>query len=514
MTDPRARADEQLRLLDEALRFARVGLYRYRFDGTLLEMNDAAFDILELKNHFGSPEEVVGRNIAELLRYVGPPGKVRELIRKYGEARDVLYPFRTLDGVDKWAVHDSFAVVDPATGEKIVQAIIKDVTDFHRTEEALRASEERLTRIVETIAEGIVLLDTTGRCTFANATAERILGLSRAEIVGRSFNTPEWKITTVAGEPFPEEELPFARVMRTGESVHEVEHAVTRPNGTRVLLSINAAPLQDAAGTLVGVVASLTDITERRRLEELRDEFLATAAHELKTPTTAIQGYAQLLRKWAPEGHNPREGRAFEMIATQSERLNRRIREMLEIVRFRAPHPALNRELFDLGNLASGVVGRIKTERQLPHLALKREALTPVEADRQQIERVIESLLENAIHSSGQGGNIDVRVWAQEGNAMVSVRSPGPGIPRQRQVHLFEPFYQGMPPGSTGYQSEAALGLYLDRLIIEHEGGRIWFQSEEGRESIFYFSLPLAQRRHARADIGRQDYERMRRNQQ
>lgn len=493
MSVPGISADERLRLQEEILRFAGVGMHRYRFDGTILDINEASFDILELRGHFNSPADVVGHKIEDVLRYVDKPGRLRDLIRKCGEARNILYHFRTLDGVEKWAIHDSFAVVDPATGELVVQAVFKDVTEIHRAQEALRASEERLTRIVETIAEGITIVDARGHITFANAAAERILGLSRSDITQRTYNDPGWKITSPEGKPFPEEELPFARVIRTGEPVYDVEHAIEGPEGTRVILSINAAPLRDATGAVVGVVASLADITERRRLERLRDEFLATAAHELKTPVTTIKGYAQLLRRWAPERRSPREGKALEAINAQCDRISRRLQEMLEVVRFRAPRPALHRERLDLGELASQVVQRLQTGTQLHQLDLEREAPTPVEADRERIEQVLASLLDNAIRFSPKGGHIEVRVRAREGNAVVSVKDHGVGIPKERQPHVFEPFYEPIPPGAPGYQSVVALGLYLSKLTLERHKGRIGFESEEGKGSTFYFSLPLTE---------------------
>ena len=134
--------------------------------------------------------------------------------------------------------------------------------------ERLAESEERLARIVETVPEGIRIVNREGMITFANAAAEEILGLRRSEIVGRTYDDPKWKITSVDGGPFPDEQLPFQRVMKTGEALHGVEHAIEHPDGRRVILSINAAPLRDAAGEVIGMVAALSDITERKRAEE------------------------------------------------------------------------------------------------------------------------------------------------------------------------------------------------------------------------------------------------------
>ncbi|MCY3023350.1 MAG: PAS domain S-box protein [Planctomycetota bacterium] len=143
----------------------------------------------------------------------------------------------------------------------------RDVTERKRVEEALQESEERLARIVETTPDGIVVLDSEGRITFANAAAESILGLPRSAMLARTCTDPAWRITSVGGMPLPDEKLPFAQVKQTNLPVY-AEQAIERPDGSRVILEITAAPLHDGAGSFAGMVASLSDITERRGTSE------------------------------------------------------------------------------------------------------------------------------------------------------------------------------------------------------------------------------------------------------
>ncbi|MHB1417894.1 MAG: ATP-binding protein, partial [Chloroflexota bacterium] len=350
----------------------------------------------------------------------------------------------------------------------------------------------RLRVLVDTAPVGIILYSAEGCPLLFNKATELILGQPLSPEVCIAEVVTRYDLRRPTGEPFPTEELPSRRALR-GETCVGVEMLVRQPSGREVHILANSAPLRDAEGQIAGAVIALQDITPIREQEALRDEFLSAAAHELKTPVTTIKGYAELMREWAPEGREPREGKAIAVINVQADRINRRVQEMLEAVRFRRAPPALYRTRFDLGDLSSEVVQRMQTTTEIHRLVLRREAAAPVEADRERIEEVLVSLVDNAIKYSPGGGDIEVAVWAREGKAGVSVTDHGVGIPRERQPHIFEPFYEVVPPGAPGYRGVVALSLYLSKLTIERHGGSIRFESEEGKGSTFHFCLPQAE---------------------
>ncbi len=147
-------------------------------------------------------------------------------------------------------------------------AVCIDITARKLAEEALRQSEERLQRIFETAADAIVIADREGQITFANPAAARIFGLMREEITARSIDDPAWGYSALDGGVFDPSENPFHRVRAMGEPVYEVQYGVAGADGARVIVSVNAAPLLDARGSFSGMVASFTDVTERRTLQE------------------------------------------------------------------------------------------------------------------------------------------------------------------------------------------------------------------------------------------------------
>lgn len=239
----------------------------YRF----LDINKAFEDLTGLKR-----ADVLGKTVLEVL-----PQTEFYWIKTYGEiamggqARKFDNYSQALDKY--FDVH----VFCPKPGQ--FATIFNDTTDIWRSKVALQDSEARLERIVETVPNGITIIDTQGKIIFANNAAEKILRLEKALIKQRVYNDPTWKISSIDGSSFPDAELPFARVMRTRESVWNVEHAIEHDDGTIVMLSINAAPLYDATGNLSGVLATLNDITERKQMEK-RLYYMATQDYLTKVP--------------------------------------------------------------------------------------------------------------------------------------------------------------------------------------------------------------------------------------
>jgi signal transduction histidine kinase len=227
-----------------------------------------------------------------------------------------------------------------------------------------------------------------------------------------------------------------------------------------------------------------------REALRLREEFMAAAAHELKTPVTTIQTWAEiLLDKEAP---TPRQRKGLTAIARNTRRINRLVEHLFATVKMTPGVPKLERRRFDLHSLVRERVDKAARTTENP---IRVDAQGPliVHADRYLLGEVVSHLLENAIRYSTPGGAVQLEARRQGGEVVVSVHDHGPGIPPERQPHVFEPFYEPLPPGVPGYTGVVGLGLRLSRQIIEAHGGHIWLESIPGTGSTFSFSLPLAE---------------------
>jgi PAS domain S-box-containing protein len=240
-----------------------VGMYRSTSEGQILDANPAMVRMLGYPDR----ESLLATNAIDL--YVDAEGRTRfkECVEREGTLRDFETQLLRHDGTPVWVRLNSRAVRS-ADGQTFYEGTLEDITECVRTEEALRRERDLISRIMETSPAGITVVDRQGQITFANDRAEYVLGLTEDRMTQRTYNDPEWRITDYAGHPLPDEQLPFQRVMATGQPVYGVRHAIEWPGGQRILLSVSAAPLFDEAGEMDGLVATVENVTEQVQAEK------------------------------------------------------------------------------------------------------------------------------------------------------------------------------------------------------------------------------------------------------
>ena len=225
---------------------------------------------------------------------------------------------------------------------------------------------------------------------------------------------------------------------------------------------------------------------EVQRAMQLREQFLAVASHELRTPLTIIKGYSQLLLS---RETNEENRKVLQIVVRQTDRISELVSEMLTVSELHAGHVELHRKKMDLAALTKEVADRLQMITDKHRLLVRADVETVVDADRNQVDVVLTNLIDNAIRYSPRGGDVEITVSKMDGEAVVSVKDYGLGIPAEKQRHIFEPFFQ-IQPGIAGFGG-MGLGLFISKEIAERHGGKIWFESEEGSGSTFYFKLPL-----------------------
>jgi PAS domain S-box-containing protein len=341
---------------------------------------------------------------------------------------------------------------------------------YSRVEEEADAA-----RVLAYVADGVFLVDGTGVIRLWNPAAEAITGSAASAMVGRS------PADAIRGWEDLRAQIPVAAspapaVARTVP----LETAV----GDR-WISISAVEFFD------GTVYAFRDVTEARRLDELKAEFVATASHELRTPLAAVYGAAQTLRRHDFALDEAGRERFVSMIVEEADRLGRIVNEILLANQLDADRVELTREPFDPRELLERVAEAIRAHSP-PDISLQvvvRDPPTQVVADRDKVRQVLVNLLDNALKYSPDGGTVELGLEPRDGYVRFYVRDEGLGIPAGEQDRVFEKFYR-LDPGMTRGIGGTGLGLYICSQLVARMGGRIWVESGDGDGSTFAFELP------------------------
>jgi PAS domain S-box-containing protein len=353
---------------------------------------------------------------------------------------------------------------------------------------ALTVDNARLTREVEEsadaaqvltyVADGVVLVDQAGTIRLWNPAAEAITGLTPGEVLGRAA------ADVIAGWKALADRIP---VGAASEPVEPEAFPLETARGER-WISISGV---DFFG---GIVYAFRDVTDARRLEELKADFVTTASHELRTPLAAVYGAAQTLRRHDFALDEAGRNRFVSLIVEESDRLNRIVNEILLANQLDAGRLDLVWEPFDAGDLVERVVESFRGHGrpEIRFETLVADSTPLVAADRDRVRQVLVNLVENATKYSPDGGLVQVGVRPAEGSVCFYVRDEGLGIPADEQSRIFEKFYR-LDPEMTRGIGGTGLGLYICRELLERMGGRIWVESQEGVGSIFSFELPAAE---------------------
>ena len=261
---------------------------------------------------------------------------------------------------------------------------------------------------------------------------------------------------------------------------------------------VASAPVSTSS-QVVGAVTIATDVTERREREEVhrrlysqaqravadREHALAVVSHDLRSPLNTIRMSAEILAEHDPDAATARK--AALTIRRAVDRMNRMISDLLDFSSIQAGRLSVTLQPIDVAAVVEEAADAARGEAQARGLGLRVEAAPLlVRADRDRLVQALSNLLGNAIKATLEG-EVTVKVEQQDGTVLFSVSDTGPGIPREVQSHLFEPYWRGNDPSYKG----TGLGLTITSGIVEAHGGRIWAESREGAGATFSFTIPM-----------------------
>jgi len=351
----------------------------------------------------------------------------------------------------------------------------------------LSASEQRLQSILDTMSEGVGIVNQDGQMIYANAMAQSILKLDERTIKERTFHDTKWRNLRVDGSPLPKDEHPMAIVLKTGKPVYDLELAVQPDNGELTFISVNAAPIIDPhSGQITGGIGTFMDVTNRRKLQKQKEEFMDIASHGLKTPVTSLKASLQMLDRMKDNLTLERINKLVSQSNKSLDKLSNLIGDLLDANRISQGHWQLHYTNFRLSNLFDECCKQVQSASK-HDVVLKGDVDVAVYADKQQINQVMINLINNAAKYAPDSKIIEINVELQERDVKIAVKDFGPGIPSEKIPDLFERYFSA---DNSGPQFPG-LGLYISKEVVEKHGGQMYVDSVLEEGSTFWFTLPL-----------------------
>jgi PAS domain S-box-containing protein len=352
----------------------------------------------------------------------------------------------------------------------------------------LRSLASEREHTLESVADGIYGVDAAGRVTFVNAAAARILGALAVDLVGRdahaTFHAPAEN-----GIPYPVEHCYITEAVRDGITVAAELDIYRRLDGREVPVEVTASPLREG-GTVRGAVVAFRDVTERRAVERMKDEFVSVVSHELRTPLTSIRGALGLLDSGVLDASPDQASRMVHIALNSSERLSRLVDDILDIERMDAGNSRLELGEHRVEALVAAAVEQVSVLADEAGVAVEAAGSAEVvRADAERIVQTLTNLLSNAVKFSPPGGTVRVVTVPAGDHVELHVDDQGRGIPADKLEAVFRKFEQ-VDASDARERGGTGLGLAIARSIVEQHGGRMWAVSEgEGKGSSFRLTL-------------------------
>ena len=371
--------------------------------------------------------------------------------------------------------------------EELNQELMHEIVERGRIEEGLRQSEARVRALIESMPDGIITIDDQGRIESLNPAAERIFGYPQAELLGRHFTALMPETDRDEYDDYMRDHMGLER----GKSVgFGLEIRGLRRNRQEFPMELAISNMwYEHRHLFIGIAR---DISERRAVDRMKNDFLATVNHELRTPLTSVLGSLGLLSEGIAGELSERGASLLNITRNNVERLVRLIGNILDMDDIQAGRLRIDFRAVNLGRIVEGAVDDNRLAASAAGVQMKLSRTMPdamTYGDPERLRQAANHLLSNALKYSPRGAAVDIALERTHGVLRLSVTDAGPGVPAVFRQDMFQAFSRA-ETGDAGQRSGAGLGLSIARAIIEHHAGTIGVDDAAGAGAHFYFELP------------------------
>lgn len=406
------------------------------------------------------------KNAVEELYRLGAHSPVqKEYIRKDGSRVDVL-------------VGSTF--LDSSKVEGI--GFVLDISSEVNSRKNAQNSQEQFKNLSDSMPQLVWSANPDGKVDYYNQKYKEFAGIKKK---GEEY---EWTLV-VHKEDLEKTIQAWSNAILTG-TVYEVEHRIKLKSGEFSWFLSRGIPVKDKSGKIIKWYGTATNINELKKLEQQKDQFIAVASHELKTPITSIKAYQQVLKKHSQTQNNKENTLLLTKMEKQIDKLNLLVNDLLDVTKIQAGKLQLRVSYFNLQEVVREVVTNIQMTTKSHKIEFNSQQELMIHADKDRLIQVIENYITNAIKYSPKAKKVIVRVKMKDSFVELSVEDFGVGIPQGKLDKIFERFYQVEEHDRKAFAG-LGLGLFISKEIITRHNGQVWATSEVDQGSRFYFKLPI-----------------------
>lgn len=480
---------DELKRANNVIRGARIGVFDYDSDTNAVIVSDIWRELLELdaSDTTDVQEEWRARvHPGDLDRALEP---IRICLEGRSERASCEYRLRSKDGSHWRWMRTDVAISRRDKAGRVIHLIgaMTDITDRKTTEDALRRSVEQFKSAFDNATVGKAIVGLDGRFLRVNPALCDIFGYSEADLLQADFQT-------LTHPDDLKQDLFKLDLLKAGSiPAYQIEKRYIRENGATIWGLLSVGMVKDADGRPDHFISQIIDVTEQRRLIELKSEFVATVSHEIRTPLTLVLGSLTLLSSMDDEPFSDEAQRLLYIAEENGKRLHALVDDILDFEKFskRQMRFTLARhrvaglvEEAVFANMAFADNYGVRFHIECPDQSLA------AWVDPKRFQQVMTNLLTNAAKFANKGSNVDVSVKGQMKAVRISVSNDGDGVPPAFRDQIFKPFAQAAP-SATRARGGTGLGLNITKQIVEQTGGKIGFDSEAGGRTTFWFTVPV-----------------------
>lgn len=476
----------------------QLGFFRAIFDQAAVGicLNKVTGEILKANEYFYN---LIGYSLAEIkcksfLHFIEPSSRqevvesLTELLK--GNINNFSLETRYVCKTEKyqWVKINVSCIKNKQKKPEYILIIIENIEERREMLKKLEVSQRKYQTLFKILPVGVSVTDQKGNIIEANNKSEELLGISVANHTQKSLYDQDWQIVNSNNKPMSPAEYPAIKALETQENVENVEMGIVKPNGETTWICVNAAPIpMENYGTVIAYV----DITERKQIEQWKDEFVSITSHELRTPLTSIKASLALLNTGKLGNLTEKGEKLLRFAYSDTNRLERLINDILQHQRLRFGQQIIHYSCHKTNNIIEKVINVIEplAEQKGLNLCVSSEDLI-VSADQDYLIQVLINLINNAVKFTETGKKIYLRCFLKDDEIVWEIEDEGIGIPEDKLESIFEPFRQIDSSNSREYHG-TGLGLAISRSIVMAHNGKIWVESKLGLGSKFSFTIPV-----------------------